>query len=74
MEKFTFAIRLKTGESRQAGYSYLIHVLALTDEYFLGQSLEVASAENALYVAEVLQAKFSGLIESVIVYEEGREI
>ena len=73
-ERFIFHICLKTGEKRQAGYFYLIQALAMVDEYFMGQSLWEASAENALYLADVLQTKFWDVIERVIVYQDGAEV
>lgn len=70
-EEFVFLISLKNGQKREVGYLYTVHVLSFVDEYFLGQSLAVPSADNALHVAGLLQLKFSNIIESVVVIRDG---
>lgn len=74
MTEYTLEIYLKNGEVRKTAYGDIVRDLRLLDEYFLGESLSKASPENALYAADVLQFRFSGEVDKVIVYQDGKEI
>ncbi len=67
-------ICLKNGEKREAEYEYMVRALVMADEYFLGQSLTEASVANALYVSQILRAKFFNLIKLVTVYQDGKKV